>query len=237
MRVAGTSLHVGDTRLGRWAWARFALIVLLLVAVVLLEYLLGWPDVGFLRERVESAGALGALVFVVGYSVLCLLPAPKGLLTALGGLLYGLWLGALLSWAAAMAGAHAAFFLGRVLGREAVDTLTRGRLERADRLLAEHGLGAVVAARLVPVLPFTAINYAAGLTGVRLRDYLVGSALGIVPGTLAYTALGAWGTDPWGIFAGVGLLVALVVVGGLVGRRVLSDRTGDATSSPEQENA
>jgi len=101
--------------------------------------------------------------------------------------------------------------------------------------LAEHGFGAVVAVRLVPVLPFTATNYAAGLTGVGWRHYLVGSALGIVPGSLAYAALGAWGTDPWGIFAGVAALVALVVVGGLVGRRLLGPDDGPPETSTDEE--
>ena len=69
------------------------------------------------------------------------------------------------------------------------------------------------------MLPFTVINYAAGLTGVRWRHYAAGSALGMVPGSLAYAALGAWGADPWGIFAGVAVLVALVGLGTVLGRR------------------
>ena len=173
-------------------------------------------------------------MFVVGYAVLCLLPAPKALLTALGGVLFGLWLGALLSWVAALTGAAAAFGLGRVLGRDAVDRLIRGRVERADRLLADHGFGAVLVARLTPVLPFTVINYAAGLTGVRWRHYAAGSALGMIPGSLAYAALGAWGADPWGIFAGVAVLVALVALGGLLGRRLLG-HDGNAVPSPHAD--
>lgn len=220
---------------GGWAWTKLAVLLLLLLGVVLVERLRGWPDVQLLQDRVEAAGPVGALVFVGGYMVLCLLPAPKALLTALGGVLYGLWLGALLSWAAAVIGACVAFGLGRLLGREAVDRLSRGRLEDADRLLTEHGLGAVVAVRLVPVIPFTAINYAAGLTGVRTRDYVLGSALGMVPGSLAYAALGAWGTEPWGVFAGLAALVVLVVVGGLFGRRLLSSHEPPSSSGLDLE--
>lgn len=213
-----------------WAWARLGALVAVLLAVFVVEQLRGWDDVRLLRERVDSAGPWGAVVFVAGYAVLCLLPTPKALITALGGVLFGWWLGALLSWVAALLGAAAAFGLGRALGRDAVDRLTRGRIERADQLLADHGFGAVLAARLTPVLPFTVINYAAGLTGVKWRRYALGSALGMVPGSLAYSALGAWGTDPWGIFAGVAVLVALVVLGGLLGRRLLG-RDEDALSS------
>ena len=212
------------------AWARLGALVAVLLAVFVVEQLRGWDDVRLLREQVDAAGPWGVAVFVAGYAALCLLPAPKALLTALGGVLFGLWLGALLSWIAALTGAAVAFGLGRVLGRDAVDRLTRGRLERADELLAHHGFGAVLAARLTPVLPFTVINYAAGLTGVQWRHYVLGSALGMVPGSLAYAALGAWGADPWGIFAGVAVLVVLVALGGLLGRRLLG-HDGDAMPS------
>lgn len=217
-----------------WAWVRLGALMAVLVTVFVLEQRRGWDDVDVLRDRVDAAGGWGVLVFVVGYAVLVLLPAPKAVLTALGGVLYGLGWGALLSWTAAMIGASVAFGLGRLMGRDAVDRLTRGRAARADELLSQHGLGAVVAVRLVPVLPFTAINYAAGLSAVGWRHYLLGSAVGIIPGSLAYAALGAWGTDPWGIFAGVAVLVVLVVVGGLMGRRLLSrghltDQTVDPT--------
>ncbi len=233
--VLGTSPGV-ESAAGRGrAWARLGALVAVLLVVFVVEQVRGWDDVRLLREQVDSAGPLGAVVFVAGYAVLVLLPAPKALLTALGGVLFGLWLGALLSWVAAVLGAVAAFALGRVLGRDAVDRLTRGRVARADRLLAAHGFAAVVAARLVPVLPFTAINYVAGLSGVGWRPYLAGTALGIVPGTMAYAALGAWGTDPWGVLAGVGALVALVAVGGLAGRRLLARDEAPAPAGAEED--
>lgn len=224
MRVPKTSPSVNHSPSRQRAWARIGALALVTAVVLLLGYAYGWPDVGRLRDRVEAAGSLGALVFVVGYALLCLLPVPKAVLTALGGVIYGWWLGALLAWLAALIGAGVSFGLGRLLGREAVDALTGGRVERADHLLTEHGLGAVVAVRLVPVIPFTAINYSAGLTGVRWRDYVLGSALAMVPGSLAYAAVGAWGTDPWGLFAALAALVALVVIGGLFGRHLLASR-------------
>lgn len=217
-----------------WAWARIGVVVSVLLILFVVGQLRGWDDVRVLQDRVDAAGPLGVVVFVLGYAVLVLLPAPKAVLTALGGALYGLWLGALLSWTAAIVGATVAFILGRLLGRDAVDRLTRGRVARADRLLSEHGIGAVVVARLVPVLPFTAINYAAGLTGVAWHHYVIGSALGIIPGTLAYAALGAWGTNPWGVFAGVAALIALMGVGALVGRRLLGRSHNRPTTSSDE---
>lgn len=210
----------------RGAVIRAAALVLIVSGGFVAAELGGLPDVTSLRESVRSAGAAGGVVFVGGYALIALVPAPKAVLTALAGALYGWWLGAALALLGALIGAVIAFELGRLLGREAVDRLIRGRLARVDSLLRDHGFGAVVAVRLVPVLPFTAINYASGLSAVRRRDYTLGSAVGMVPGSLAYAALGAWGAEPWGIFAGVAALVVLVLVGGAFGRHLLERDVG-----------
>ena len=67
----------------------------------------------------------------------------------------------------------------------------------------------------VPVLPFTAVNYGSGLTSVRATHYIAGTALGIIPGTVAYVALGAFGADPgsWQFVTAVAALVLLSLVG------------------------
>ena len=206
-------------------------LVLLLVLSFVAVGIYGLPDTASLRMRVEGTGALGWLVFVLGYAVITLVPAPKAVLTALGGVVFGFWLGALLALTGAVLGAVFAFQVARWLGRDAVDRLTRGRLARADEQLSEHGFAAVVAARLIPVLPFTLINYAAGVSGVRRRDFVIGSVIGMVPGSLAYAAVGAFGSDPLGLFAALAALVLLVLLGGLWGRRLRGRHAGSATSA------
>ena len=210
----------------RSAWQKAALLVLLLSLAVGLTVVLGTPEVHLLKTRADEAGVWGPVVFFAGYVGLSLVPSPKALLTVAGGVLFGFWAGAALALVAALVGAVISFALGRVLGREAVDRLTRGRLARIDELLSTHGLASVLVVRLIPVLPYTAINYSAGLTGVRLRHYVVGSALGMVPGSLAYAAVGAYGTEPWGIAASGTALVLLVVGGAWWARRLGLRDTG-----------
>lgn len=211
----------------RAAAARLLGLVAVFVAVAVALQLSGWDGPARLREIVESTGWVGVVIFVVGYAVLVLVPAPASVLTILAGALFGVWLGTLLAWLGAVLGALGGFVIGRRLGRPAVDRLLSGRLRQADRVLADHGLLAVLAVRLVPVFPFTALNYAAGLLGVRRRDYVVGTAAGILPGALAYAAVGASGADPLGIVVGVGGLVLLAVLGGGIGRRLLARSADD----------
>jgi len=215
----------------RAALVKAGALALVLLGAIGLALILGTPDIAALRSRVDAAGVWGPALFFALYVGLALIPCPKALLTAAGGALFGLWAGAALSLAAALVGAVISFGVGRLLGREAVDRLIHGRLARVDALLADHGLSAVLIVRLVPLVPFIAINYASGLSGVKFRHYVLGSALGMVPGSLAYAALGAYGTNPWGLAAAGSALIILVVGGSWWARRLDARRVGHAAAN------
>lgn len=207
----------------RAAFYKAAALSLLVLAAVGLALVIGTPDIDRMRAQVAEAGPWGPALFFAIYAGLALIPCPRALLTAAGGALFGLWVGAGLALAGALVGAIVSFGLGRALGRESVDRLIRGRLARVDEILNEHGLAAVLVVRLLPVLPFIAINYASGLSGVRFRHFTLGSAVGMVPGSLAYAGLGAYGSNPWSLAASVSVLVVLVV-GGIWWARRLTPR-------------
>jgi uncharacterized membrane protein YdjX (TVP38/TMEM64 family) len=215
-------------------WGRLVVLVSVVVVAAVVAVAVGLPDSAQLRTDVVAVGPAAPAVFVLLYALVTLVPLPKNVLTVIAGLLFGLMEGAVIVLLGALLGASAAFGLGRVLGREAVERLTGRRVARIDSLLSRHGVLAVLGVRLVPVLPFTAINYAAGLTAVRTRDYLIGTALGIVPGTIAYASLGAYGTSPasWPFTVAVLALVALTAGGAAAAHRYrrrsrpAADRTG-----------
>lgn len=213
--------------MGRATLIRAGTLVLILLGAIGFSIAIGTPDIAAMKSRVDAAGIWGPALFFVGYAVLTLVPVPKAVLTAAGGALFGLWAGAALSLTAALIGAVISFGLGRLLGREAVDRLLRGRLARADAVLRDHGLSAVIVVRLIPLVPFIAINYASGLSGVRLRDYVLGSAIGMVPGSLAYAAMGTYGSDPWGLALAGSALALLVVGGSWWARRLDPERAGN----------
>ncbi|GMA29470.1 TVP38/TMEM64 family protein [Arenivirga flava] len=189
-----------------------AAVVVLLVVVVVFWLVLPVPTVDEIRDMVAAFGFWGGLVFVVGYGLASLVPIPKSVVSIAAGLVWGLGLGVLLVTVASMLGAALAFFIGRGLGQDLLRRIMGDHLRRADEALSDHGLKALILLRLIPVLPFTVINYSAGLTRVSRRDYALGTLIGTIPGTVVFVAIGAYGFHlGWPFFAAV---AAVAAVGG-----------------------
>ena len=216
---------------------RGGVFLLILAVAITAAVVVGLPDVAILRADIAAAGPAGPAVFVLAYAVATLAPLPKNVLSAVAGLLFGLAAGIALVFVAAMLGALTAFWLGRVLGRGAVERLTGARVARVDELLSRRGVMAVIGVRLVPVVPFTAINYTAGLTAVRLRDYVIGTAVGIVPGTVAYVTLGTYGSGPvsWPVALSATALGLLTIAGVVAARRSQARAASEVTADTQDE--
>lgn len=175
-----------------------------------------------IRTTVDEAGAWGPVLFVVAYAVLITLLVPGSPLTIAAGVLFGPVLGTAYVVVGATAGALGGFLWGRRLGRDAVAELTGDRFAKMDAWLGDRGLLAVVYLRLLPIVPFNLSNPVAGVTGIPVRDFAVGTAVGIVPGTFAFAALGGSFDDPTSpafLFA-IGLLLVLLVVAPLADRKL-----------------
>ncbi len=214
---------------------RPAALLVVLAAGTLVALSVDLPSAGDLRGTVGAFGAGAPLVLVLGYAAATLAWLPRTVLSATCGLLLGFAGGVPVALAGSLLGGVTGFALARLLGRDAVGRLTRGRLARADALLLRRGFVAVLTARLLPVVPFTAVTYAAGLSTVRSRDHLLGTALGIVPGTLAYVAVGAYGAMP-GTWPVAGAVLALALGGalltrGLTARRARARRAAASSSA------
>jgi uncharacterized membrane protein YdjX (TVP38/TMEM64 family) len=200
---------------------RLVLLVLFIALASVVAFVLPTPTVAEIRTMLDGLGWWGVAAFVLGYAALTLAPVPKSVLSIAAGVLFGFSGGLLVVYAAAMLGATAAFWLGRVLGREAVERFTGTRVGKVDEVLRRRGFVAVVGVRLVPVLPFTAINYSAGLTSVGWWPYFFGTMLGIVPGALSFVALGAYGLElEWPALVALGVLGVLTLAGAVVAVRI-----------------
>lgn len=180
-------------------------------------------SVAGLQEFVASAGWAAPMVFILVYAVGTVALVPGAAMTALAGVLFGPLVGTGLVVVGASVGATAAFALSRRLGRARVQRLLGPRLSRADGWLERRGFATMLGLRLTPLVPFTVLNYAAGLSGVPVRAYVTATALGIVPGAFAYASLGGTLQDPLSVrfFGAAGLVVALAVAG-VWGKRFLA---------------
>ena len=197
-----------------------ALGLALLIGGLLAVVVLG-GDLDAVRRAVAASGAWGPVVYVALHVLVTLVPVPKNLLAGIAGALFGLTEGVALAWSAAMLSSLVTFHLARHLGREAVDELSGHRLEVVRRALREQGVLSVVIARLTPVVPFTVINYGAGVSPVSRRDFVVGTAVGVVPGTVAYVAVGAsTGQDVPTLALAVGAAALLLAATALMTRRL-----------------
>lgn len=153
---------------------------------------------------VDGRGAWAAAILGIAWIPAAILFVPGTVLTLGTGFLLGLETGLAVVSLGSTVGATAAFLVGRRLGRDWVRQRVgeRRAFRGIDRAIEREGLKVVLLLRLSPIVPFNALNYALALTGVRLRDYVLGSWVGMLPGTLLYVWLGAGARSLAAIAAG-----------------------------------
>jgi len=182
----------------------FILFAFVISAAIVVRFtpIKGFLTVDQLGRFLETAGFWAPLVFMVIYALGVCLFVPGTVLGAMGAVLFGAYWGFVYVWMGAMAGASAAFFIGRYLGREFAASLIGDRLGRYDDAIERNGFATVLYLRLV-YFPFTPMNFGMGLTKVHFRDYLFGTGLGIIVGTFIFiffigTLKGVWANGNWG---------------------------------------
>ncbi|UNO38660.1 TVP38/TMEM64 family protein [Streptomyces sp. MST-110588] len=178
-------------------WCRLALLLLLLagaLTAVLLwqpQRLLadGWPP--------QLAGGTAVAVFALAYGICTAAFVPRPILNVAAGALFGSQAGTVSSLAGTVLAAALTFGLGRLLGQDALRPLLRARwLTAADRQLSRHAFRSMLLIRLLPGLPFCATNYCAAISRMGWRPYLLATALGSIPNTIAYVVAGARAATP-----------------------------------------
>ena len=149
-------------------------------------------DLEKLKEYLRSFGIWAPLVsalIMILQSVIA--PLPGLVVTLTNGLLFGAFWGTLLSWSSSMAGAVVCFYIARMLGRPAVERLVNKKaLGRVDHFFERYGNNSVLMARLLPVVSFHAVSYAAGLTPITFWGFFWASAIGELPATIVYSWVG-----------------------------------------------
>jgi len=216
--------------------------VRLLLILIALGGVSGWllvaggPTSADIHRTVHRAGWLAPVAFATIYVGLTVLLFPAVVATLAGGALFGVVAGSLITLVAAVLGATIAFVLGRRLGQADVQRLAGGRAAKLEEWMRQRGFVALLYARLVPVVPFNLLNYAAGMTGISLRSYVAATAIGIVPGTVAYTALGSTARHPGSLpfiiaLTAIAILTVILAAIGRTHRRNASEQEASTEMS------
>ncbi|MDY6900054.1 MAG: TVP38/TMEM64 family protein [Cyanobacteriota bacterium] len=143
-------------------------------------------------EWIDSQGTVGGIAFMLLYIVATVAFLPGSILTLGAGFVFDVFFGSVYVFIGATIGAIAAFLVGRYIARGWVEKKISGNKKFAavDKAVGREGLKIVLLTRLSPVFPFNLLNYAYGVTGVSLKDYVLGT-IGILPGTIMYVYLGS----------------------------------------------
>ena len=180
---------------------------------------------GKLQALLEGLGPMAEVGYI---GLFALLPAfffPVAVLALASGLLFGLVWGSIYTFLGAILNCSVMFLLARYVGREKVERLIQSKLSplwqsRLQSLNSSGGFLLLIVLRLIPAVPYNLINYAFGLTGMSFRTYILASAIGIIPGTLAFINIGDKALDVTSpdFWIAIGLLGGLLLITSILGK-------------------
>jgi uncharacterized membrane protein YdjX (TVP38/TMEM64 family) len=167
------------------------------------------------RNKILSFGVWAPVMYIVFYSLRVLVLFPAGVLTIVGGLTFGPLFGTVYTVIGATLCAVIEFFIARFSGRQAFAKFLKGKLAAIDKSIETNSFKTVLLIRLIPNVAYDIQNYSLGLTGVKVKDYILATMLGIIPGTVAFAFLGHSLTDlrnVWKIMTALFIIVVIYFV-------------------------
>jgi uncharacterized membrane protein YdjX (TVP38/TMEM64 family) len=169
---------------------RIVVTTAVIVVLAAMAVLLPLPTAVQLRDWATSVGPWFPLTFLAAHIVVTVLPFPRTAFTLAAGLLFGPVLGVTLAVIASTASAVIALLLVRAVGWQLNGLVSHPGVDALDARLRRRAWPTIISMRLIPVLPFSAVNYAAGASAVRVAPFTVATVIGLLPGTTAVVILG-----------------------------------------------
>ena len=216
---------------------RIGILLALAAGIALAVFYRDKFDVAALEHWIQDAGLWAPLLFMAAYAVAAVLFLPGSVLTLAGGALFGPVLGTFYYLTGATIGATLAFLIARYMASDWVADKAGGRLKQLINGVEGEGWRFVAFTRLVPLFPFNLLNYALGLTRIKLSHYLLATYTCMLPGAIAYTYLGYAGREAVG--GGEGLIqkallaLALLAVVAFLPRLIGKLRRGPMLDIPQ----
>ena len=195
-------------------WARIFLALLLTTGIIVAYFYRDHLSFEMLDKTIKEAGWWGPLVFMLLYAVATVLFLPGSILTLAGGALFGPLAGTLYNLTGATMGATLAFLVARYLASEWAARKAGERMKLLMKGVEDEGWRFVAFTRLVPLFPFFLLNYALGLTRIRITHYILATYVFMLPGAFAFTYLGYAGREV--AQGGEGMIQKILIALGLV---------------------
>lgn len=144
-----------------------------------------------LRDFIQSFGRLAVLAYIIAYALntVSIMP-PIAALSLTAGLAFGAVWGAFYLMIGAMIGTTAAFLISRYFGRIFIEKMLKGKFNKLDEKLAKNGFMTILFFRVIPLVPYEALNYAGGLSCIKFKDYFLATFLGLIPGVIVSAFFG-----------------------------------------------
>lgn len=164
-----------------------------------------------IKEYIKSFGIFAPIIYIVMFTVVPLTLFPDAMIAITGGMIFGMYYGTIFTIIGAVTGATLSFFIARYLGREIVEKLIKGKASYFENGIEKNGFLLILILRLIPLVPFDIISYGSGLSKIKYKDFILATAIGVIPGVLVYINLGDKALDIRSpqFFIAVGFLIAL----------------------------
>ncbi len=187
-------------------------VLMLVVGIIWLnQTFLQWTPQD-VKMWILSMGWYAPIIYFVVYTLRALLLFPASILSLAGGLAFGPIWGTVLTVISATSSASLSFFIARSFGKHFFVVQSTEKVESIQRQLERRGLTYILLVRLIPLIPFDLISYAAGISRIRFRSFVMGTFFGIIPGTFAYTLFGSsFASGNWKDWLLASLVLVLVV--------------------------
>lgn len=165
-----------------------ALLIILLWKFGILRHI---TNVRHIKHFILSYGKFSTVIFVIIYTIKPIVFLfPASVLSIIAGNIFGSAMAFFLSMLGCFFSANFAFFIARILGKPIVDKILKGKIIKLDENIEKHGLIIIMLMRLAFIFPYDPVSYAAGLTKMKYREFMLGSMIGVAPEMLAYAYLG-----------------------------------------------
>lgn len=197
-------------------------ILLLVIVIYFLKHSKVIEYISHLNRFVHYIKGHGKYSYVVFLVIFALKPLiliiPSNILSISAGVVFGPILGIVLNSIGFFISGTLAFFIARVLGQDAVNKILRGKALNLNNKLEDNGLKVLFFLRLLPVLPYDPVSYAAGLSKIKYKDFILASVMGVMPEIICYSIIGESASNPLSpqFLIPMSIIILATVISGIV---------------------